>query len=105
MEQQNVHDILVIWRGRELKVEVNQHSKVRELGQKLQILTNVKPDTMRLLVPQSTNKSSKLITPFSDVHSSLSLQEASILVVRITLHPHHTVHVLIYCSMKDTADI
>ncbi|XP_008811148.2 uncharacterized protein LOC103722385 [Phoenix dactylifera] len=79
MEQQNVRDILVIWRGRELKVDVNQHSKVRELGQKLQILTNVKPDTMRLLVPQSTNKRSKLITPFSDVHSSLSLQEVSIL--------------------------
>ncbi|XP_010928154.1 uncharacterized protein [Elaeis guineensis] len=80
MEQQNVDDILVIWRGRELKVEVNRHSQVRELGQKLQMLTNVKPDTMRLLVPQSTNKSSKLITPFSDVDSSLSLQEASILV-------------------------
>lgn len=75
-----MHDILVIWRGRELKVEVNRQSQVRELGQKLQILTNVKPDTMRLLVPQSINKSSKLITPFSDADSSLSLQEASILV-------------------------
>ncbi|XP_072973376.1 uncharacterized protein [Typha angustifolia] len=79
MGKEMIFNVLAIWRGKQLNVEINNSCNVKELGQKLQEMTNVKPETMRLLVPQSTNKSSKMITPFSDVHSNLSLQEAGIL--------------------------
>lgn len=79
MGPQDTQNIRVIWRGKDLHVEVLRTSKVHELGNKLQKLTNVKSDTLRLLVPKSGNKSSWLVSPFSDEHSSLSLQEASIL--------------------------
>lgn len=58
-------------------MEVNPTSKVGEFGEKLRKLTDVKSDTLKLLVPQT--KSSILISPFSDEHSNLSLLEASIL--------------------------
>ncbi|KAJ0986990.1 hypothetical protein J5N97_005346 [Dioscorea zingiberensis] len=77
MEEQNIANIPVIWRGRQLNVAVDVHSKVKDFGLKLQKLTNIKPDTLRLLVPQSKN--SKVVTPFSDSHSNLTLQEISIL--------------------------
>ncbi|KAJ6800473.1 uncharacterized protein M6B38_200610 [Iris pallida] len=79
MEQQDVLNVLVVWRGRNFKVEVDPNSKVIDLGQKLQMLTDVKPDTLRLLVPQSANKSSRLITPFSAEHSSLRLNEIAVI--------------------------
>ncbi|CAL9110787.1 unnamed protein product [Musa textilis] len=72
-------NILVIWRGKQFDVNVNPDSNVKEFGQKLQELTNVRPDTMRLFVPQKNNKGSKMLSPFSDVHSMLSLQESAIL--------------------------
>uniref|UniRef100_A0A1D1Y0A4 Ubiquitin and WLM domain-containing protein C1442.07c n=1 Tax=Anthurium amnicola TaxID=1678845 RepID=A0A1D1Y0A4_9ARAE len=78
MENENKIAVSVIWRDKHIKVEMNADSSVREFGQKLQNLTKVKPETMRLLVPQSTSKGSKLITPFSDEYSSLSLREVSI---------------------------
>ncbi|KAM0941614.1 putative WLM domain, PUB domain, Ubiquitin-like domain superfamily, PUB-like domain superfamily [Dioscorea sansibarensis] len=77
MEPQSVANIVVIWRGRQLNVEVNADSKVKDFGLMLQKLTNIKADTLRLLVPQS--KTSKMIIPFSDSHSNLTLQEVSIL--------------------------
>lgn len=79
MGPQDIQNIRVIWRGKDLNVEVLRTSKVHELGDKLQKLTNVKSDTLRLLVPKSGNKNSWVVSPFSDEHSSLSLQEASIL--------------------------
>ncbi|KAJ1276768.1 hypothetical protein BS78_05G240300 [Paspalum vaginatum] len=44
----------------------------------MQIQATVKPETLKLIVPQSTNKGFKLVTPFSDAHSSLTLNEAAI---------------------------
>ncbi|PIA36911.1 hypothetical protein AQUCO_03200104v1 [Aquilegia coerulea] len=58
---------------------MNSDATLKEFGHKLQHLTNVKPDTMRLLLPRSSDNTSKLLTPFSDDHSSLSLKESSIL--------------------------
>ncbi|RWW06717.1 hypothetical protein GW17_00029931 [Ensete ventricosum] len=72
-------NILVIWRGKQFNVNVNPDSNVKEFGQKLQELTNVRPDTMRLFVPQKNNKGSKMLSPFSNVHSMLSLRESAIL--------------------------
>lgn len=69
--------VSAIWRGKKYVVEVNSVSSLKELGHELQKLTDVKADTMRFIVPQ--NKGSKLLSPFSDEHSSLSLQEVSII--------------------------
>jgi hypothetical protein len=63
---------------------------VKDFGQLLQDLTNVKPETLKLIVPQSANKGSKLITPFSDSHSSLILKEAAIDEVRCSACTVHT---------------
>lgn len=71
--------VSAIWRGKKYVVEVNSVSSLEELGHELQKLTDVKADTMRFIVPQ--NKGSKLLYPFSDEHSSLSLQEVSIVEV------------------------
>ncbi|WOL19463.1 hypothetical protein Cni_G28261 [Canna indica] len=79
MGQQNAWNVLVIWRGKQFNVNVNSISNVKEFGQKLQELTNVRPDTMRLFVPESNNKSSKMLSPFSELHSKLSLHESAIL--------------------------
>jgi hypothetical protein len=51
---------------------------VKEFGQLLHDLTNVKPETLKLIVPQSASKGSKMITPFSESHSSITLKEAAI---------------------------
>ncbi|XP_074585403.1 uncharacterized protein LOC141841173 [Curcuma longa] len=79
MERLNNCNVLVVWRGIELSVDVNSNSNVKEFGQKLQELTHVKPDTMRFFVPQTNSKGSRMLSPFSDAHSMLSLQEAAIL--------------------------
>ncbi|KAG5232031.1 hypothetical protein OIU76_005139 [Salix suchowensis] len=71
--------VTVIWRGNKYIVEMNADASVKGLGNELQKLTDVKADTMRLIVPQFSNKSSKLLFPFSDEHSQLSLHEASIM--------------------------
>ncbi|KAJ1702477.1 hypothetical protein LUZ63_002256 [Rhynchospora breviuscula] len=79
MEEDKIAKVSVIWRGKQLNVEIDQSCNVKDLGQMLQELTNVKPDTLKLLVPLSEKKSSKLIAPFSDSDSSLSLQDAGII--------------------------
>ncbi|KAJ4811153.1 Ubiquitin and WLM domain-containing metalloprotease [Rhynchospora pubera] len=79
MEEDKIAKVSVIWRGKQLNVEIDQSCNVKQLGQMLQDLTNVKPDTLKLLVPLSEKKSSKLIAPFSDSDSSLSLQDAGII--------------------------
>ncbi|CAO2162868.1 unnamed protein product [Urochloa humidicola] len=78
MEESRIARISVTWRGRQLDVDADPSCTVKEFGQLLQDLTSVKPETLKLIVPQSTNKGSKLITPFSDPHSSLTLNEAAI---------------------------
>lgn len=80
-DQQNVLSIVVVWRGKHFNVKMDSNSTIKEFGHTLLTLTNVKPDTMRLLMPRSTNMGSKLLTPFSEEHSSLSLQEAAIVEV------------------------
>ncbi|ERM96740.1 hypothetical protein AMTR_s00202p00037600 [Amborella trichopoda] len=79
MEEEDIKSVTVIWKGKQITVETNSGSTVEELGQKLQTVTNVKPETMWLLVPRSTNNSSKLLLPFSHEHSKLSLQETAVL--------------------------
>ncbi|XP_011085479.1 uncharacterized protein LOC105167449 isoform X1 [Sesamum indicum] len=76
-QQQDLHSCLVIWRGQKFVVEMNPSAPLKELGEKLQELTNVKADTLRLLVRME--KSSKLLYPFSNEHSCLSLDSASVL--------------------------
>ncbi|KAK1316086.1 hypothetical protein QJS10_CPA05g00971 [Acorus calamus] len=78
-EAQDMVDVMVIWRGKKLNVGINTNSNVKDLGEKLHKLTGVQPDTMRLFVPNSVNKSTKLITPFSIEHLGLSIQQAGIL--------------------------
>ncbi|TVU05290.1 hypothetical protein EJB05_48448, partial [Eragrostis curvula] len=78
MEEIRIARISVTWRGRQLDVDADPSCTVKEFGQLLQDLTSVKPDTLKLIVPQSTNKGSKLIAPYSDSHSGLTLNEAAI---------------------------
>ncbi|KAF7095256.1 hypothetical protein CFC21_097464 [Triticum aestivum] len=78
MDEQRIARISVTWRGRQLDVDADPSCTVKEFGQLLQDLTNVKPETLKLIVPQSVNKGSKLISPFSDPHSSLTLKEAAV---------------------------
>ncbi|KAL6135171.1 hypothetical protein ACLB2K_067399 [Fragaria x ananassa] len=75
----SVHNVDVIWRGNKISVEIDSGSTLKELGHELQRLTNVKADTMRLIVPQLLDKTSRLLSPFSDEHGHLNLRETSIL--------------------------
>lgn len=75
---EHVLNISVIWRGKKFTLEMSSGTTLKELGLKLQGLTDVKADTMRLIVPQSSNKTSKLLSPFSNEQALLSLEEISI---------------------------
>lgn len=77
-EQESILKTAVIWRGQKLIVEMNMDATLEDFGNELQKLTDVKAETLRLIVPQSSSKSSKLLYPFSDGHSSLRLQEIPI---------------------------
>ncbi|PON48496.1 WLM domain containing protein [Parasponia andersonii] len=77
-DPQSIHNVSVIWRGKKFTVQMNPTATLKELGDELQKLTHVKADTMRFIVPQFLNKSSKLLTPFSEEHKRLSLEETSI---------------------------
>jgi hypothetical protein len=57
---------------------MNLDATVKDLGEELQKLTNIKEDTMKLIVPQIAGKTSKLLAPFSTEHALLSLRETSI---------------------------
>ncbi|KAM3189529.1 hypothetical protein ACQJBY_068053 [Aegilops geniculata] len=78
MDEQRIARISVTWRGRQLDVDVDPSCTVKEFGQLLQDLTNVKSETLKLIVPQAANKGSKLISPFSAPHSILTLKEAAV---------------------------
>ncbi|KAI7734805.1 hypothetical protein M8C21_017778 [Ambrosia artemisiifolia] len=73
----NTKEISVTWRGKKYVLTMNLDATVEELGQELQKLTAVKSDTLKLIV--QSKKSSKLLSPFSDEHSRLTLQETSII--------------------------
>lgn len=92
-EQENIMNVTVIWRGNKYMVEMNSGAFLKDLGDELRKLTDVKADTMRLIVPQFSEKGSKMLHPFSDEHSCLSLQEASIARVFTII----TCTILIHC--------
>eukprot|EP01018_Ginkgo_biloba_P012115 Gb_25986 [translate_table: standard] len=70
--------ISVTWRGKTLELMEKSGSTVGELGNKLLELTNILPDTMRLLVPHSRHSAPVSLVPFSDQHCKLSLDETGI---------------------------
>ncbi|KAF4368239.1 uncharacterized protein LOC115699071 [Cannabis sativa] len=74
-DPQSIHNISVIWRGKKFTLQMNPSSTLKDLGHEMQKLTHIKTDTMRFIVPQFSNKSSQLLTPFSNEHERLSLQE------------------------------
>ncbi|KAH0436138.1 hypothetical protein IEQ34_026458 [Dendrobium chrysotoxum] len=78
MEEGTIN-VEVIWRGTKLNVEVNTRWTLGELGKKLVELTNVRPDTLKLLVPQTNTKGSRLLAPFSADNSSVEIQETGII--------------------------
>ncbi|KAH7533405.1 hypothetical protein FEM48_Zijuj04G0127300 [Ziziphus jujuba var. spinosa] len=78
MEDPQSINVSVIWRGKKFVVGMSPCATLKDLGHELQKLSEVKADTMRFIVPQNSNKSSKLLFPFSDEHERLSLQESSI---------------------------
>ncbi|KAB2610662.1 hypothetical protein D8674_018694 [Pyrus ussuriensis x Pyrus communis] len=71
------HNLWVLWRAKRFDVKIHSGATLKDLGHELQKLTDVKADTMRLIVPKFSDKSSKMLSPFSDEHRNLSLQEAS----------------------------
>lgn len=81
----NLHSVRVIWRGNKYVVEMDPDASLKNLGDELQKLTNVKPDTLRLVVPQVSGKGSKLLSPYSEEHSNLSLREASVVEVLLSV--------------------
>ncbi|XP_015881509.3 uncharacterized protein LOC107417406 [Ziziphus jujuba] len=78
MEDPQSINVSVIWRGKKFVVGMSPCATLKDLGHEMQKLSEVKADTMRFIVPQNSNKSSKLLFPFSDEHERLSLQESSI---------------------------
>lgn len=68
-------------------VEMNMDATLKDFGNELQKLTDVKAETMRLIIPQFSSKSSKLLYPFSDGHSSLRLQEIPVNEVILSFLP------------------
>lgn len=81
MQQQETCRLSVLWRGTKFSLDMDPSATLKSLGDELLNLTNVREDTMRLIVP--INKSSRLLYPFSEEHSYLKLEAASILEVFI----------------------
>ncbi|KAG0466825.1 hypothetical protein HPP92_018405 [Vanilla planifolia] len=77
--EEGTRSIEVVWRAKKLIVEVDSRWKIEELGKKLVQLTNVNPDTLKLLVPQASGKGSRLLAPFSEDNSMLYVHEIGIL--------------------------
>ncbi|RAL39360.1 hypothetical protein DM860_002893 [Cuscuta australis] len=76
-QQDQAIEFSVTWRGKKFILKMDPKTTLKALGDEMHQLTSVEDDTMRLIVP--TDKSSKLIYPFSKEHSWLKLDEASIL--------------------------
>ncbi|WOH02644.1 hypothetical protein DCAR_0522033 [Daucus carota subsp. sativus] len=79
-QQQDKNDISVTWRAKKFIVPMTPNATLREFGDSLQKLTDVRADTLRLIV--RSDKSSKMLYPFSDEHSSLTLQETPLFQVK-----------------------
>ncbi|CAH8277119.1 unnamed protein product [Arabidopsis lyrata] len=71
--------VSVLWKGNNYSVEIDSGASLKDLGYELRKLTGVTSETLRLIVPRLNEKGSRLILPFSDEHSSLSLQESHII--------------------------
>ncbi|KAG9132222.1 hypothetical protein Leryth_017074 [Lithospermum erythrorhizon] len=92
----------IIWRGKKFVFEMNPLATLKDLGCELQKKTNVKTDTMRLIIP--VDKTSRLLYPFSDEHSCLSLEAASILegkAIRMMGVPQSEVDEILESSKMD----
>lgn len=76
-------NVSVMWKGNKYTVEIDSEAYLKDLGYELRKLTGVMAETLRLIVPRLNEKGSRLLFPFSDEHSSLSLKEASIIEVRL----------------------
>lgn len=70
LDSQIILKISIIWKGNKYVVEMSSDACFKELGNELQKLTDVKVDTMWLIIPQK--EGSKLMSHFSDDHSRLS---------------------------------
>ncbi|CAH2079511.1 unnamed protein product [Thlaspi arvense] len=70
--------VSVMWKGNKYTLKIDSKANLKDLGYELRKLTGVTAETLRLIVPWLNEKGSRLISPFSDEHSSLSLQESSI---------------------------
>ncbi|XP_058787200.1 uncharacterized protein LOC131661619 isoform X1 [Vicia villosa] len=72
-------NISVSWRGKKFVVDMSLDATVKDLGEELRKLTDIREDTMKLIVPQvAAGRTSKLLAPFSTEHAILTLREASI---------------------------
>nr|XP_027064562.1 uncharacterized protein LOC113690741 isoform X2 [Coffea arabica] len=102
MMQPPEKQLSVTWRGKKFILEMKHGANLKELGDKLQQLTNVKVGTLRLIVP--TNKGSKMLYPFSDEHSYLSLEAASAIEgkpIRMMGVPENEVEEVLENAKKD----
>ncbi|XP_010440755.1 PREDICTED: uncharacterized protein LOC104724003 isoform X2 [Camelina sativa] len=70
--------VSLLWKGNNYSVEIDSGASLKDLGYELRKLTGVTAETLRLIVPRLNGKGSILMLPFSDDHSSLSLQESNI---------------------------
>lgn len=81
VQRRSIISFPVIWREKKFVLEINAEASLKRLGEELQTLTGVKADTIRLIIPQQSTKSSRLLMPFSDEHSNLMLHDAGIIEV------------------------
>jgi hypothetical protein len=75
--------VSLLWKGNKYSVEIDSGASLKDLGYELRKLTGVTSETLRLIVPRLNEKGSSLMLPFSDEHSSLSLQESNIIEVSL----------------------
>jgi hypothetical protein len=67
MDEHKIAEVSVIWRGNQLNVEIDQSFSIKEFSQILQDLTNVKPDTLKFIVPSLKIKVQGWLLQFSDL--------------------------------------
>ncbi|EOA16232.1 hypothetical protein CARUB_v10004374mg [Capsella rubella] len=70
--------VSLFWKGNNYSVQIDSEASLKDLGFELRKLTGVTAESLRLIVPKLHEKGSILMLPFSDEHSSLSLQESNI---------------------------
>lgn len=84
MEEETILKFPILWRGEKFIIEINSGASLKDLGNELQKSADVKADTMRLIVPEISGKSSSLLYPFSDEHSRLTLDRIVLKEVELT---------------------